>query len=444
MDYSTILQMQYLINTIFMILGIGYFLVTFALELKKTKMPFDKKKFYSTLILVFSAVGYTFLLLNHTELSRLAVFLVILSLLTLYTSIEAKCELKYSILAWIIFLFGLIGAFATISFTIYGFYYHILVDFVVGASLIYLASALWISKEMRITIVLLIDIFTSFNELLLVHLPWESMLFLNFLSILVVGLFLALFLSYHTTTSTTAAVSLFSIILIFGINLCVSSIFLGRFDIFYYFLAIIYVGFALTSGTVYFLNDYLRNKYTPSLYFAITFGIAYAALFIDLFATLIYDLVRENVPPFVYFVVSKVEIFIWLLGFLIFLKAGQTLLELKKTDKLLCIISSSLLTYVVLDYHEGIFIHELVIFIVFILLTLLTLGIFIFIFVKAYKLGAHEEALRFLLFSVAFILIAFGVLLSSLVSFETATVTLFISGVVYLLLSPPKLFKKLQ
>jgi len=193
---------------------------------------------------------------------------------------------------------------------------------------------------------------------------------------------------------------------------------------------------------VYFLNDYLKNKYTTSLYFAVTFGIAYAALFIDLFATLIYDLLRENVPPFVYFIVSKTEIFVWLLGFLIFLKAGLALLDLKKTDKPFCIISSALLTYVVLNYQEGIFIHEFVILIVFILLTLLNLSIFLFIFVKAYRLGAHEEALRFLLFSVAFILIASGVLLSSLVSFETASVTLFLSGVVYLLLSPPKLFKK--
>jgi len=196
MDYSAILQLQYLINTIFMILGIGYFLVMFVLELKKAKTALDTKNIYSALLLVFSAVGYTILLLNHTELTRVSVFLVILSLLTLYTSIEAKCGLKCNMLAWIIFLSGLIGAFVTMTFTIYGFYYHVLVNFVVVASLLYFVAALWFSKEMRITIVLLIDLFTSFNELLLVHFPWESVFFLNFLSILVVGLFLALFLSY--------------------------------------------------------------------------------------------------------------------------------------------------------------------------------------------------------------------------------------------------------
>ena len=320
--------------------------------------------------------------------------------------------------------------------------YHLLVDFVVASTLIFVTFSFLISKSIRAALVLLLLIVTTVNELLLVHFPWELIFYLNFASILVVGLFLALLLSYYTRASTVAAVSLFSVILIFGINLSITSLTLNRIDVFYYFIAIVYVGFALISGTVYFLNDYIRNKYESSLYLAGTFGIAYVALFIDLFATLIYDLIREEIPPFVYFVVGKIEVFVWLLGFLVFLKAGQTLLEIKKAEKPYCIFSTAILTYVILDYQESVFVHELIVFVIFVLLTLLILGIFGFIFLKAYRLGAHEEALRFLLFSIAFILISFGVLLSSVVSFEAASVTLFLGGAVYLILSPPRLFRK--
>ena len=444
MDYSTLLQMQYLINVIFIVLGVLYFVVILMQDLKRAKKVSDMRRIYGMLILIFSSISYVLLLLNSSELIRLSIFLIVLSSLVLYASMNVVCERKWYTLAWGIFFLGLAGAFTTMTVTTYGFWYHLLVDFVLFSALIYLTTAFLLQKSSRVLITLLIGLLTTFNEIFLVHISWEGSFFLNFLSILVVGLFLSLYLSYRATSSTAAAVSLFSIILIFGINLSASSIILGRFDIFYYFLAIIYVGFALTSGTVYFLSDYLKNKRNPSLYFSITFGIAYAALFIDLFATLIYDLLRENVPPLLYFIVSKTEVFVWLLGFLIFLKAGLTLLGMQKAEKPFCIISTILLTYVVLDYRENIFIHELVVFIIFVALTLLNLSIFVYIFIKGYKLGAHGEALRFLLFSVAFILIAFGVLLSSILSFETAAVSLFLSGIVYLLLSPPKLFKKHQ